>query len=464
MNRLTSQNRKLVYLGVIVLLLIPVIWLGRPADSAQTSSGGVLAQLRNKHKLGETTLGEVDPSSATMNLVLLGMRGVATNVLWLEHDDFKAKKDWPKMRAAAKSIILLQPHYLQVWRYQGWDLAYNVSAEWDLVRDRYYWVKEGGKFTMEGSKQNALMPELYWDVGRILGQKVGRSDEWQYFRKYFREDPDPKFTKNGIKGPDPEFARDPSRAIKDDDNYLCAKEWYFRANEAEAAGQRQHIMMKMLFRQYPARSQFDYADALQRDGGNNAFTERSRLAWDEAYDDWTTKYRNGKEGFGKEEWESPGGTIILEADDSVIRELARKDGISETDKRRWVDQYQKTSNYRFWRLKAQFEREPITVKAHQEIAEGQRLFKDGRHREAIDSLQAGMADYARALSNYVELVDEDLTLEEGLMAMVYWRYALRLLDLPVPEQHPLKALEDKQKDRVPEIERRFRQENGIQQN
>lgn len=459
MNQLTSQHRKLIYLGGILVLLIPVIWLGRPADSTQEGAGGKLAQLRNEHKLGETTLGEVDPSSATMNLVLLGMRGVATNVLWLEHDEYKMRKDWPKMRAAAKSIILLQPHYLQVWRYQGWDLAYNVSAEWDLVRDRYYWVKEGGKFTMEGAKQNSLLPELYWDVGHILGQKVGRSDEWQYFRKYFHEDPEERFTKNGIKGPDPDFARDPAYGIADQDNYLAAKQWYFRANEAETT-KRQHIMMKTLFRQYPARSQFDYADALQREG---TFGERTRLAWDEAFDDWTSKYQNGKPGFGKEEYESPGGTVVLEADDNTIRDLARKDGVSETEKRRWVDSYQKVCNYRFWRLKAQFEREKVTVKAHLGISEGERLFKDGRHREAIDKLQEGMADYAKALSTYVELMYEDLTLEEGLMALIYWRYALRLLDLPVPPNHPLKALEDEQKDRIPDLERRFRQENGIRQ-
>jgi hypothetical protein len=35
------------------------------------------------------------------------------------------------------------------------------------------------------------------------------------------------------------------------------------ANDKEAAGQRQRIMDRMLFRSYPARSQFDYADALR---------------------------------------------------------------------------------------------------------------------------------------------------------------------------------------------------------
>ncbi len=36
--------------------------------------------------------------------------------------------------ATTESVILLQPHYIQVWRYLGWNLAWNVSAEWTPSR------------------------------------------------------------------------------------------------------------------------------------------------------------------------------------------------------------------------------------------------------------------------------------------------------------------------------------------
>ncbi len=67
MNRLSSRQRKLVYLCGILILLIPIIWLGRPG--AGEESGGRLAQLRSKYDLGENQLGRVDPTSAAMNLV-----------------------------------------------------------------------------------------------------------------------------------------------------------------------------------------------------------------------------------------------------------------------------------------------------------------------------------------------------------------------------------------------------------
>lgn len=467
MNNLTSQQRKLVYLVGIVVLLIPIIALGLPgarragtgSDGAAVSesSGGILARLRTEHDLGESTLGNVDPASATMNLVLLGLRGVAVNVLWLEHDEFKRTKNWPQMRAAAESIILLQPHYLQVWRYQGWDLAYNVSAEWDAVPDRWYWVKEGGKFIMQGTRRNSRYGELYFDVGTTLGKKVGRSDEWSYFRKYFTRDPKEDLFKGG---PDPGFNRDPRGGLADD-NYLCAKEWFHEANEIEGKPFTEHIMMLALYRSYPARSQFDYADALQREG---VFDEKTRLAWQEAFEDWTFKYRNDRPGYGQELVVSEGGLIRLESSDEDIKALSKQDGVPEADKRRWTEHYRKTVNYTFWRTKAQCEREELTVEAHQEIYRGQQLFKEGKLRESVEMLESGMTKYAKMLERFQGLVSEDLSVEEALTAVLYWRYALRLLDAPVPEEFVLKPIWLKEQGRVPELERRFRTENGIQTN
>ncbi|MFO1023225.1 MAG: hypothetical protein U0903_21425 [Planctomycetales bacterium] len=156
MSRLTSQQRKLAYLVIIVILLIPVIFLGRPSapgsKGREPDAGGWLASLRSEYDLGEQSFGNVDPSSATMNLVLLGLRGPAANLLWMELDHYKDTKNWSRMLSTTNSIILLQPHFQKVWVFNGWNLAFNVSMEWDDVRDRYYWVKEGAKFFKLGTK------------------------------------------------------------------------------------------------------------------------------------------------------------------------------------------------------------------------------------------------------------------------------------------------------------------------
>ena len=160
MSSFNSRQRKMAYGIGIVLLLVPIVYLGFPAKqnaAAGEQSGGlgVLARMRQDYDLGEATLGQVDPSSSAMNLVLLGLRGPAASVLHLKAIEYQERKQWAKLKATVDSIILLQPHYVQIWKFQGWNLAYNVSREWDKVDDRFYWVKEGIKFLILGTERNS---------------------------------------------------------------------------------------------------------------------------------------------------------------------------------------------------------------------------------------------------------------------------------------------------------------------
>ncbi|MCA9042016.1 MAG: hypothetical protein KDA65_16805, partial [Planctomycetaceae bacterium] len=186
---LSSQQRKLVYLLLIIALLIPILWLGQPANP-DGEGGGKLAKLRDKLQLSQSSLGEVEPSSAIMKVVLLGFRGVAADLLWVQAKEQEKKKEWGKYRATANTITMLQPNFEDVWRYTGWNFSYNVSSQWDGLEDRYYWLKEGGIFLRDGANQNQYSAAIQWDVGRVLGQKIGLADERTFYRKFFREDPD----------------------------------------------------------------------------------------------------------------------------------------------------------------------------------------------------------------------------------------------------------------------------------
>src|SRR5579872_689537 len=326
MNHLTSQQRKWLYVAGIVVLLVPIIYLGMPPEPATARSGeisgGKLAELRLKDKLGESALGNVDPASSTMGLLLLGFRGIATSILWMDWQDQQRNKDWAALRATTESIILLQPHFLKVWHYQGWNLAYNVSAEWDAVADRYYWVKEGIKFFKKGRERNDKYAVLYWYVGDTTGKKIGRSDEWKQFRRFYRSDPDvARFDGR----PDPEV--NPNGR----DNYLEARDWFQRANETiDSSGNLEHIMAIYLFRAYPMRAEFDYAGTMQREG---IFDEVCIEAWKTAFDDWTTKY-------GIMEFDCPIGSIHFEVTgDELDQMIAEEDAQNLTERDRksyWI--------------------------------------------------------------------------------------------------------------------------------
>ncbi len=441
MNKLSSKHRKLAYVIAIIILLIPVIWLGMPS-TGEEGSGGELAQLRVQYELGESTLGDVDPSSASMNFVLLGLRGIATNLLWMDAKDYQERKEWAKLRSTVDSIILLQPHYMKVWDFQGWNLAYNVSAEWDAVEDRYFWVKEGIKFLNEGVARNERFPELDWKIGNLHGQKVGRSDEWKQFRRFYKVDPN---TERYDGGPDPEI--NPERL----DNYQVAKQKYLIANEKELK-HKQHLQMRMLFRAAPWHAQFDYANAMQREG---KFGKERTDAWAQGFKEWTTI-------FGREEFITPKGAVVLEWTDDDIENLAKRDNVSVSDKKHWTDRYQSTANYRFWRTRALSESEQQTIDAHKAIYDGEVAFTEGKFDKAQAELEKGMSLYASVLNKYPSLMAEDLAIEEGLKAVLLWRDIHDLKGIPAPESFPLKPLWIKEQGRVPGLQEDLRRDLGIQ--
>jgi hypothetical protein len=444
MNQLTSRQRKRLYLIGIAALLIPVIALGKPAsevdkETRRPINGGTLAQLRYEYELGDTSLGDVDPTSSTMTLVLLGFRGIAADLLWLEAIDNQKHKNWAQLEANVNSIVLLQPHFLKIWDYQGWNLAYNVSAQWDAVPDRYYWVKEGAKFKMKGSERNSRFPELYWWTAEVLGSKIGRPDEWRYFREYFRVDPDIETFKGES---DPEMSRFGGREF--DDNYLAAKYWYHLANQKDDVSRKQSIQEPLIFRERRAKTQLEYPEALQREG---KFGEKTREAWAVGNRDWTNRYEDEDVGLGQELFLvlPYGGYIFLEADTEeeiksliVDRDNAEYNESSIAEKWHAITQYQNMVNYRYWRTRSQAESDGITEKAHRKVYEGKQLYKAGKTSEAKKSLVSGMEDFENLLAKYPDLLNDSSTIDECLMAYLYLEAIYRLEQTPMPENLPLR--------------------------
>ena len=459
MSRLSSRQRKLVYFVAILLLLIPIFILGRP--SSRDSRGGVLAELRRPQGqelgLSEHNLGRVDPTSAAMNLVLLGMRGVAVNLLWMDYIEQQKTKNWAKVRSTTESITMLQPHYLQIWRYHGWNLAYNVAAEWDDVRDRYYWIKEGAKFINSGTEYNRFSPELNFEVGRILGQKIGVADEWRVYRRYFnptgrqyedladneKGDPDPRY-RGGV---DPEL--NPDRL----DKYLAARKFYQVANDLEGLGFQQHLMMRHIFRQYPYRCRLDNNGTLNREGYFGDFV----------INEWKLAQRDWIDGYGQELFDTGEGfRVNLELPSEVhYSRLALSQGVEVGQVRRMVRSFQNVINYRYWRTRALSESEPGTAEAHQKLFEGEKLFKTNELTQARKMLIEGLDRMDDVLGRYDDLISEDLTVEEALWALLLVKKIDELLEQPPADDLPLSGLWNRHlKDKVPTLQFDFNRRFG----
>ena len=115
---------------------------------------------------------------------------MAANVLWNQAIDLQKVHEWDRLEQKVNMITRLQPHFLSIWTFQGWNLAYNVSVEWDAPEDKYDWIKRGIIFLEEGVSTNDKSPDLVWDVAWTYYHKFGFADEAIVLRKLFREDPD----------------------------------------------------------------------------------------------------------------------------------------------------------------------------------------------------------------------------------------------------------------------------------
>jgi hypothetical protein len=265
MNQRQRFIRKIVYACVIAALLLPLAWLSQPETTA--SKGGRLAQLRSEYQLGQAQLGDIDPASETIKLATLGMRGVAANLLWDKANEYRKTEDWVNLSATLEQIAKLQPNFVSVWIFQGWNLSYNISVEFDDYRDRYYWVIKGIDFLKEGTQYNKDDPRLLSKIGWTISNKIGRADEHVQYRRLFRDDD--------------EFNGALPRAQRD--NWLVGREWMLQAEDAVAKGAPIRGESPLLFYSHPVMCLMNYAEALEEEG---TFGEVAKNAWRRSGDAW----------------------------------------------------------------------------------------------------------------------------------------------------------------------------------
>ncbi len=325
MSQRRPLTRKLVYVIVLVALLLPNYYLSGPAtyksldkvqegnlmDTVEPGTGGALTQLRRKYGLTNQALGRVDPTSQTIKLALLGLRGIAANILWTKANEYKKKEDWTNMLATVETIFRLQPHFITVWRFQAWNVSYNVSVEWDDYRDRYYWVVQGIECLERGVRVNHDDPSLLYDNGWFISHKIGKSDEKTQFRRLFKLDED--------------FHKQYGRPTGERDNWVVGKSYYRKAERVLDYNPKRVYRgnSRLIFWSTPGLNNFYYAMALAEEGNLGDILES---IWQLGEEEWsgTEMTKDGVPPLGERE-------IKYSLDDTIIIRLNHKE---EWDQRR----------------------------------------------------------------------------------------------------------------------------------
>ncbi len=306
------QN-KIIYLGFIIVLLIPIYWLGNTANGFLERKRTPDANIEDLgNDLGKNLDGEINMAAETIRLGTFGLDGVAQMLLWQKADEYKKKKDWTKLAATLNQLIMLNPHLESVWRFQGWNLAYNVSVEHDNYEERYFWVKKGIKFLERGTEYNPRSIRVTWDVGWTTSQKISKSDERVFFRRLYRDDKDPNIT-------------DPPIRMSRRDSWLVGKWWYKQAESLHVEkGVDLETISPTLFFSYAPLAQAYYADNLEQDGnfiyagsasGNaGGASDGAQMAWNQFNSEW--------KGFGELSLNSAFGEPMKLIEQEMQEELA----------------------------------------------------------------------------------------------------------------------------------------------
>jgi len=272
------RKRKIVYIVSLGVLLIALYFIGRPAQvvieangDVRHDYGGLLAQLRVDSKLSESQIGKIDPASSAIKLATFGMRGVAVAMLWHQAMEQQKRHEWNDVVAIANQIIFLEPHFVTIWDFLGWTLAYNASAEFDDYRERYRWVVRGIDFLVTGLEKNRRSTKLYKSTGWTISQKIGIADEVEQYRRLLKDD-----EAFGLRHNCP--------LPSDRDNWILGRRWYHQGEELVLRdGMSLGNESDFIYFANSRLNLFNYAKWKRRDG---IFGEEAIQAWDDAINEW----------------------------------------------------------------------------------------------------------------------------------------------------------------------------------
>lgn len=127
------------------------------------------------------------PSLAFATVAMGAFRGLLVDVLWMRADRLKEQGQFFDAKQLAEWISVLQPRFAQVWEFQAWNMAYNISVAIPAEQpdQRWRWIKNGYELLRDkGIPLNPRAMLLYRELARIFQHKIGgiADDAQKYYK------------------------------------------------------------------------------------------------------------------------------------------------------------------------------------------------------------------------------------------------------------------------------------------
>src|SRR5687767_972493 len=144
---------------------------------------------RQRDALGLTRVAPLEnapPVLAFTTVALGGFRGLIANALWIRANDLQESDKFFEMVQLSDWITKLEPHFVQVWMIQAWNMAYNISVKFNSPEDRWRWVQRGIELLRdEALRYNPDETLLYRELGWFFQHKMGQGlDDAHLVYKY----------------------------------------------------------------------------------------------------------------------------------------------------------------------------------------------------------------------------------------------------------------------------------------
>lgn len=150
---------------------------------------------RDRDTLGLTrmaVLKDAPPVLAFTTVALGGFRGLISNFLWIRANDLQQDDKFFEAAQLADWITKLEPTYTQVWLFQAWNMAYNISVKFKenapgVYSDRWHWVERGIELLRDDglryNPNNVLIHrELAWFFQHKIGQNMDDGNMYYKWR------------------------------------------------------------------------------------------------------------------------------------------------------------------------------------------------------------------------------------------------------------------------------------------
>lgn len=154
-------------------------------------AAGLLQPILNRQRaaLGLTRIAPLEnapPVLAFTTVALGSFRGLIANALWIRASDLQDQDKYFEQVQLSSWITKLEPHFVQVWLVQAWNMAYNISVKFRDPADRWRWVQRGIELLRDdGIRYNPREPLLYRELAWFFQHKMGQNlDDAHLLYKY----------------------------------------------------------------------------------------------------------------------------------------------------------------------------------------------------------------------------------------------------------------------------------------